>query len=545
MNVIQRIRFPHKSDISDLYIRSTGKKPVILNASEESISLERNETLSLNTYFNSFYELFYAKHTILTSPYCVLNLKGNFKIQIYREQHGKSKKLISKCEYEECKKENGIKIAMPDLHNNEIKGRVYLEITCLGENGLFCGGYIATNQDKDKEVALGIIICTFKRENNVKKIIKTILEDNNLANKDYEVLIVDIGKTIKQDTFQNKKVRLIANKNSGGSGGFARGLIEALRNQKYTHFLLMDDDIEFDSESIYRLFSLYEYGREDFAIAGSMMDLYEKNTLVEAGALCHRRISAFMPTLLKNRLSLQNPTNLNYLLVEEKPDYGGFWFFSFSKKVISKIGLPSPFFIRRDDMEFCLRVKKHSQREIIPFPSIAVWHKVEFAITDTYYIIRNSLILQAIHYDFGYFRTIGDLTWRLLNWHILRFDYNSAESFIKGFEDYLKGPKFIKNIDPEANHSDVARYIRKHPDWTPIQEGIVAKYGEKIPVYMKIKKLFMVFILEKTAGIKILIKWLKVAIKNKSEWYYIRDKWKKLSPDFTTVEFWNQYLGLE
>jgi len=49
-------------------------------------------------------------------------------------------------------------------------------------------------------------------------------------------------------------VQLIPNKNVGGSGGFARGLVEALQENTYSHFLFMDDDIELDSESIYRLF---------------------------------------------------------------------------------------------------------------------------------------------------------------------------------------------------------------------------------------------------------------------------------------------------
>jgi len=39
-------------------------------------------------------------------------------------------------------------------------------------------------------------------------------------------------------------VQLIPNKNVGGSGGFARGLVEALQENTYSHFLFMDDDIE-------------------------------------------------------------------------------------------------------------------------------------------------------------------------------------------------------------------------------------------------------------------------------------------------------------
>jgi len=47
----------------------------------------------------------------------------------------------------------------------------------------------------------------------------------------------------------------------------------------------MDDDIELDSESIYRLFSLYEYAKDDFAVAGSMLDLYKKECIVSSRSI--------------------------------------------------------------------------------------------------------------------------------------------------------------------------------------------------------------------------------------------------------------------
>jgi len=37
----------------------------------------------------------------------------------------------------------------------------------------------------------------------------------------------------------------------------------------------------------------------------------------------------------------------------------------------------------------------------------------------------------------------------------LVFDYNFAEMIVKAFEDYVKGPGFIKSNDPEVLHSNI------------------------------------------------------------------------------------------
>jgi len=45
--------------------------------------------------------------------------------------------------------------------------------------------------------------------------------------------------------------------------------------------------------------------------------------------------------------------------------------------LLKKIGLLMPFFIKIDDLEFCLRIKFAGA--IVAFPSIAVWHEPFYA----------------------------------------------------------------------------------------------------------------------------------------------------------------------
>jgi len=68
-----------------------------------------------------------------------------------------------------------------------------------------------------------------------------------------------------------------------------------------------------------------------------------------------------------------------------------------------------PFFIKIDDLEFCLRIKNFASSAIVAFPSIAVWHEPFYAkvsIWDTYYSYRNILITYAIHGTLRYINIV-------------------------------------------------------------------------------------------------------------------------------------------
>jgi len=582
-----------------------------LHTEHAEVSLTRNSVLSLNTYFNSFYEKFYAKYTELSSLYYLLKLEGDFQVSIYREQYDReNRELIHTQSFENCQLLEPVKIALPDSWRGENAGRVYLEINCVSERGLFTGGFIATEQAKIREVSLGIITCTFKKEAYVKNSVNEILKDDFLSDKKFKVFVVDNGRTLKQDEFDDQRVQLIPNRNVGGSGGFTRGLIQALQEDIHTHFLFMDDDIELESESIYRLFPLYEYATQDFAISGSMLDLYKKHILFEAGAVYGKSIdrqgnpqhNPFAVMCLKPKLNLENLSATNLLLSEDSPDYGGFWFFSFSQETIQKIGLPMPFFIKIDDMEFGLRIKGCLSHSIVAFPGIAVWHEPFYAknpIWDTYYRFRNHLITNSIYSLSGYINTVKFLTQHLL-YNLLVFDYNSAEMVMRGFEDYLKGPQLIKSHDPEAIHAKIlglsksykTQRVQSHPlannephgdsSAESIQQPILKKIiglltlnGHLLPDflvsndkayywigseysdywYKEFAKKQVVIAREgnssvhlhemsRTTCIVILIRWLKIITKSAIRWSSVSSEWKNAFNHFSSTEFWRDYLKL-
>jgi galactofuranosylgalactofuranosylrhamnosyl-N-acetylglucosaminyl-diphospho-decaprenol beta-1,5/1,6-galactofuranosyltransferase len=531
MNVVGGIKLPKSADISDLYIQCNESALIKYSESNKpegnkKVVLSQGGTVSSNSYFNSFYERFYAKYTTLHSIYYRLKLEGDFKVSVYREvNRSNGKEAISEEIFEKCQVSNPVELPPINLLQDKNAGRIYIEITCLSEQGLFEGGWIATDEPKARETSLGIVICTFKKEDYIKNTLTTILQDKLLQDKEFKVFVVDNGRTLDKANFRDSRLKLIPNINAGGSGGFTRGLVEALEENVYSHFLLMDDDIELESESIYRLFSLHEYAKSDFAVAGGLLNLHKKHILYEAGATYNEnpKTRGFAPgslTALNHNIDLRNADSLNNLLTEADADYGGFWFFSFSKELVEKIKLPLPLFIKIDDIEFCLRIKKVVGSPIVTFPSIAVWHQPASAKNlnwETYYYARNDLITYAIHFSSEYTHTVGHFTKAIIH-SVDSSDYDRAQMLIKAFEDYLKGPDFIKNSEPEVLHLSILKLSRSYESQSEIDQ---------------------------LAGTKLLVRWFEVAAKGGMEWSSVTRDWKGAAKEMTSILFWQQYLGLE
>ncbi|HCF30625.1 MAG TPA: glycosyl transferase family 2 [Cyanobacteria bacterium UBA11049] len=601
MHIVGRIRLPKSVEVSNLYI-NCDRAAAIDYSESPAIFFDRGGIVSSNTYFNSLYENFYAKYTNLDSLSYRLKLEGNFQISVYRELSGTDgKELIVSENLENCQATDFVKVNLPNLNTNHL-GRIYFELTCLSENGVFQEGLITTEQQPTQEVSLAIITCTYKKEAYIKNTVKTIVQDQLLQTKQWQIFVVDNGKTLTLEDFPHSRVQFIPSRNVGGSGGFTRGLVEALESNGYTHFLFMDDDIDLDSESIFRLFSLYEYAKSDFAIAGSMLDLAKKYLMYEAGLLYskNRNDGEFKPfsiVRLKHNINLQEDKNLNLLLLDEEIDCGGFYFFCVSKKVVEQIGLLLPVFVKMDDLEFCLRIKNLGSR-IVSFPTISVWHETFFnkASLWDYYYYRNDLITQVIHKPLKFINAVSYFSKQLI-FSLLLFDYNHVEMLVKAFEDCVKGPGILKNNDPERFHREILELSKSYktqtvqPNYSPPNDGVDQKErssvlrkaiglltlnGHLLPDFLTsnddvfirqspdyagqrskalAKKRVLIFKeedsclfqneIDKSAGIKLLTRWLKVVASSSVKWTSIREEWKAASKELTSNIFWQEYLDVE
>jgi galactofuranosylgalactofuranosylrhamnosyl-N-acetylglucosaminyl-diphospho-decaprenol beta-1,5/1,6-galactofuranosyltransferase len=522
-SIVGRIKFPKSMETAALYIQ--GDEAVFSNRQRENqgIVLQQGEHISSSSYFNSFYEGYYTKYTKLSSIAYRLKLEGSFKVCVYREKTGDREK-ISEASFENCQASVSVQLSPIALLQGDNAGRLYIELHCLSDRGIFHEGWIITDEEKATEVSLGIVICTFKKEEYVKNTLAMILQDEQLQDKDFKVFVVDNGQTLDRADFSHPRLQLIPNKNAGGSGGFTRGLMEALADQSRSHFLVMDDDIEFESESLFRLFSVHEYAKASFVVVGGLISLNQKHILHEAGATYNESpIVRGRPgtlTALNHRMDLRTAESLNQLVVEEDADYGGFWFCSFSREIIESIKLPLPLFIKLDDVEFCMRAKRSLNIPIVTFPSLAVWH-IPASDKDfnweTYYYFRNDFITYAIHFSPEFDPAISNLT-QQITLALSNANYDRAHMIMTAFEDYLKGSSFIIDSEPDTLHPYILKLSRTYEN----QEQIDAD----------------------TVSNEILARWSDVIVQGRGNWSAVSQDWKQAAQEMTSTSFWQKYLGI-
>ncbi|PSB40274.1 glycosyl transferase family 2, partial [Cyanosarcina cf. burmensis CCALA 770] len=145
--VVNRINFPKTEDTFNLYFASSKTGGIDVDCETGKIALAQNEIVSTNSYFNSFYESYYAKYTNLNSLYYLLRLNGDFQVSVYREGYERERELLGQETFKQCQMTDGVRIALPTLQQSHTpQGRIYLEIQCLSDRGIFIEGAIVTEE---------------------------------------------------------------------------------------------------------------------------------------------------------------------------------------------------------------------------------------------------------------------------------------------------------------------------------------------------------------------------------------------------------------
>jgi hypothetical protein len=224
-----------------------------------SLRISKGAVVSFDTYFNCFSYAKYREYTRVQKITAVLNLQGSalLRLMALREQNdgGISREMLAEQEIH-TREFKEIRLDY-DFSSDTSRGYYYTEITGLED--VYCsGGFWETPElEPANTVKIAVVICTFKREfylyRNMAMVERDILghEGPETIKDSVRFFIIDNGKTIPLDRWDSEYIKVFPNKNYGGSGGFTRGIIEAYRRRdEFTHFLLMDDDIIFDAETL-------------------------------------------------------------------------------------------------------------------------------------------------------------------------------------------------------------------------------------------------------------------------------------------------------
>jgi galactofuranosylgalactofuranosylrhamnosyl-N-acetylglucosaminyl-diphospho-decaprenol beta-1,5/1,6-galactofuranosyltransferase len=487
VGLLQRVQFPTRADNTGMYFRSDLLLRMGVVEGAPRLLLGAGEGVSANTYFNSFFLAHHAAHYDPAGAVYELDLEGDLLVRLVQENLDSGRTVLQETEVRGARPEEPVLLAIPP----EARGRVYFELTARGPAAV-CGGRVTTTAP-EQPVRLAAIITSFKREVFVQANVARLMADP-LLGEDFRVLVVDNGGTLTPEMFADPRVRLISNPNTGGAGGFSRGMLETLEQGWATHMLVMDDDIELPSESVVRTLAFFRHAGGKVAISGSMFDLEKPHHLHEAGARWNWAIDVHRPQPLKllplkNYAYVQSACALNGLMLEEPVDYGAFWFFAFPAEMVREQGCCLPFFVVGDDIEFGLRFTRRFGGVIRPLAGVAVWHVPFYFKLESlapYFYFRNLLAVSAVHDRFTPVAVACRFLLEVFK-TICIFDYLHGFRFVRGVEDFLKGPDALPDIEPPSVAKSIGDYktanglevqyttpdMTERPFDTDVREGIL------------------------------------------------------------------------
>ena len=439
------------SDILALYVRLQGD----VSLPDGTVRLSPGAVLETNTYLNAFDAGTWARYTGMPDWHLTVQVRGRCRAELVRLCGGASQV----CDLREGDGE------MTLLPPEELmcSGVYSLRLTALEEAVLLSAEYRTESQPRNPETKIGLIICTYHRLEAVQQNMELLQQTRFFDPADplfgrLAVHVVDNGSELPLREEAN--FRVFHNPNTGGSGGFTRGLKEfrAIQEEtQLTHVVFMDDDVEFLPESLYRLWALLacaapEHGAD--MVAGRMFRTDHRNVQYTAaeiwngGDLSH----------VGYECDMSDPAVLETMNDNAGAEYGGWWFCCFNM-AFAMVQDPLPVFLHCDDVEYGLR---HGGTPIL-LNGIQVWHET-FEKRQTpmirYYDTRNPLIVNAIHCP----EALGEQAlgrWRsLLGVRQRQADYHTEYMEIRGMLDFLRGSRWLKRLDPERNHKRLSRRRR-------------------------------------------------------------------------------------
>ncbi|GAA4485326.1 glycosyltransferase [Microbacterium panaciterrae] len=305
---------------------------------------------------------------------------------------------------------------------------------------------------RTRGVRIAVSITTMNRVDDCALLLAA-LGDHELAGVLDGVVVVDQGSdpiaphTPGPVLSNGVALRVIEQENLGGSGGFSRGMVEAL-DTAATHTLLLDDDVRIEPESIRRLHALAAAAVDEPLLGAQMLSMLDPTVLHSMGEQMDRRRMWWHGT--EPELSA---ADLSRLPIETTPalrrfrpvDFNGWWMCLIPMSVIRRVGASLPYFIKWDDAEYGLRAAEAGHRTVT-VPGTALWHvpwtsKDDGLDWQAYFQLRNRIVTALVHERRP--RRVLSSTWTQDLNHLLCLQYGSARLRNTALQDVLSGPEHL------------------------------------------------------------------------------------------------------
>lgn len=552
-----------------------------------------NLSLHLNVQGRVEIEAYHAIGTVDTDFYVREQGKHSVSklIQLVNEKAYSAKRETA--DYFIVQKDDEIIIQFKNFYD---EGILYVTVKAITDV-TFLGGYYATEIDEPQvnPVKLALGICTYNKEEfvtgNVKRVIKEIINNPSSPLKDkLAVYIADNGQTLDDRLFSSDKIHIFPNPNLGGVGGFTRTMLEAMFYDKakdFTHIIFMDDDIQLYPAVLERTYYLLQLLKPEYqkAILGAGNLLLESpNIQQETGAL-YKDVTMYIGRANHKFFDLNKTDAVAANEVINHTNYTGWWYACIPKTIVNEFNLPMPFFIHYDDAEYGIR---NIDNGLLLINGICAWHPSPIGKNPfwmTYYDVRNRLVTMFSKNlsKENFYEYLIRLSKRFIL-KAVRYEYTDAKLMLNALSDFLEGPETFATVDGLKLHSELLKnkdilfspeeagvspadiVEKKYPGFKkavvmqiicnllPAKKRICAvntKYFN-IPynankIYLYNEKIGKGTLTERNSKefFRLLFSFLKVRQELKNKYKKLLQDWQTAKPRFTSIAFWEKYLGFK
>lgn len=417
------------------------------------IEVEPERRVSFATYFNAFPASYWRRWTTFDSVRLTARMRGHGNLIVYRSTskgHSLRAEVISVNSAES--QTYTLDLTLKPFIDG---GWYWFDVEATHEGFVLEEATWGFETDRTRSGTVSIGITTFNRPDFcVDQLVRLSEAPDVLAIID-EIIVVDQGNQKVSDeprfpavsTALGSKLRIIEQRNLGGSGGFSRAMMETAQKGDSDYVLLLDDDVVSELEGIHRAVAMADLAKQVVLVGGQMLSLYDRTVMHAYGEAIQKYRWFWGPapaTVHGHDWGRKPLRSTPWLHRRIDVDYTGWWMSLVPTAVIREIGLSMPMFIKWDDAEFGLRAGQ-AGFPTVTMPGAAVWHVPWTEKDDTldwqaYFHERNRLVSGLLHspYERG-----GKLVRESLENHVKRLmsmQYSTGEIIMMALQDVLDGP---------------------------------------------------------------------------------------------------------
>ena len=441
---VQRILFPwpDQEDSVLLYVRADAP----LTWSRSVLRAPARSTVSFDTYFGAFPAGYWRAHASVSHVTLAGQVEGAVRLTLLGASDADSRAVITVRD-----------VADDSFSLHASTGSwawLWLEVEAL-EGEVAVGG-IEWRLEEVPAGQVAVCITTHNRPSDCVRVLERLAEETT-AEFVPQIIVVDQGSTSATNALGweeaaarlGDRLRYILQPNLGGSGGYSRGLSEALDGVA-RYMLLLDDDIMLEPESLFRMVAFADRAPFPTIVGAQMLSLTEPTLLHSYGERVRTRgfwwspvASDLSPTDLASRTPATTPAMRNVYDV----DFNGWWMCLLPRVTVVQIGMALPYFIKWDDVEYGLRARAAGTRTVT-LPGAAVWHMPWTSKDDgldwqAYHQLRNRIVTALLHAPGARGGgVLGASFAQDLN-HILCLQYGSEAARVVALRDVLSGPDHL------------------------------------------------------------------------------------------------------